>query len=476
MSSLHAKRHGPIALFMLLMTLFASPATRALDEKPQAGKGEKGEKGDDDDEHAAIERDRDGLPKFKHPYTDGLYSTVTAMNMFNVQIPDKQKKQKLKVPGFRHEMPIYTITQDVAAPLVVVLMGVDGKVEGPWGSLFPSWYSEAGYNVLTFDGTFTAQYPSWAGQGCVGNFDAEAGQIAAIVDAYLKADATGKIAMRDGRPQVGVVGMSFGGIQALLLAAKSKEGKLPFEISGCLALSPPVNLHTAAKIVDRFFAEDRWETTMAELARKFMSHLPVAEGAKIPFSASEMRAAIGFAFRDGLSDVVDRNDRAYGLKVLPSTDPGTEEDRGTYVQATGLERFIEKFTFKYWQKKGKVSSVDELWDAADLSKILPRLPDYAEVVIAANDPFDTPEDIAAAKAADIHHRLTVVPVGGHLGFLAAHWTLVKALRIFGRKVLPAAVAIEDNRTPDEARKEALDAVNEALKQPIPPPPPEKEKK
>ncbi len=381
-------------------------------------------------ENQIVERGSDGLPKFKHPYKDGLYSTVVAMNMFYVPVPEKQKKGKLKVPGFRREVPIFTITQDYPAPLIVVLMGVDGKVDGPWGTLFPYWYSEAGYHVLTFDGTFTPQYPAMAGQGCVGNFDAEADQVAQIIDAYLKTDVKAKVT------KVGVVGMSFGGTEALLLAAKSKEGKLPFELSGCLALSPLVNLRTSAQTIDRFYREDRWDTTMVDLAKKFMAHQPVAEGQPIPFQATELRAAIGFAFRDGLTDVVDRNDRAYGLKVLPSGDPGTDEDRGTYAAATGMERFIDEFTFKYWQKKGAVKSPEELFDMANLAKILPRLPSYAEAVVAENDPFDTPEDIAVAKAADVNHRLTVVPVGGHLGFISADWTLVKALRIFGRKFEP----------------------------------------
>ena len=416
-----------------------------------------GEKGDESDEGKRAQGlGPDGLPKYRHPYPDGLYSTVTAMNTFGIpEDAPKLKKLKLKVPGFKKEMPVHMIMQDYVAPLVVVLMGVDGKVDGPWGDLFPYWYSAAGYHVLTFDGTFTAQYPQICGQGVVGNFDAETDQVAAVVDAFLK---TPEIAKKVNK--VGVIGMSFGATQALLLAAKAKAGKLPFALAGCLALSPPVRLKTAARIVDRFFVEDRWDTTMIELAEKFMPHRPVAEGQRIPFKPTEMRAAIGFAFRDGLTEVVERNDRAYKLKILPSEESG--DNRGTWAEATGFERFIEAYTFPYWQKKGTVKSAEELWDMADLVKILPRLPAYAEAVVAANDPFTTAEDLAAAKAVDAGKNLIVLPNGGHLGFIAADWTLVKALRMFKEKQ-PQPEGL-DRGDLDRARKDVLDAAKEGNKE------------
>jgi pimeloyl-ACP methyl ester carboxylesterase len=257
--------------------------------------------------------------------------------------------------------------------------------------------------------------------------------------------------------KVGVIGMSFGATQALLLAAKSKAGKLPFELSGCLALSPPLKLKTAAQVVDRFFAEDRWDTTMIQLAEKFCPHVPVAEGQPIPFKPTELRAAIGFAFRDGLTQVVERNDRAYKLKILPSEESG--EHRGTWAEATGFVKFIEEFTFPYWQKKGVVKTPQDLWDMADLSKILPRLPDYADAVVAANDPFNTAEDLADVKAADVNKRLIVVPNGGHLGLLYADWTLVKCLRMFKERRPEQVLQPNDL---DRARKELHDTAKDAI--------------
>ncbi|HYF51496.1 MAG TPA: alpha/beta fold hydrolase [Planctomycetota bacterium] len=445
--------------WLTLASLFISAIVLA------AGK-EKGDEGDDAGRPAA-ETGADGLPVFRHPYTDGLYSTVTAMNMFYVPEEDLErlKKSKLKVPGFKKDFPIHTIMQNYDAPLLVVLLGVDGKVSGAFGGLFPYWYSEAGYHVLTFDSSFTPQYAELSGQGVVGNFDAEADQIAQVVAAFMKTPEAKKVT------QIGVVGISFGGTQALQLAVKAKEGKLPFELSGCLALCPPLRMKTAAKTVDRFFAEDRWDTTMVELAKKFGPHAPVAEGQPIPFSASEMRAAIGFVFRDGLTEVVERNDRFYKLKLLPSEESG--EHRGSYAEAISFTRFMEEYTFPFWQKKGAFKTVDDVWASCDVTKMLPKLPPWAEVIVAANDPFISKEDITEAQAADKNKNLIVLPRGGHLGFISADWTLVKALRIFkrkagGAKVSDEAPAFEDPRSRDQMRKEALDAVDEALKREVPP--------
>jgi predicted alpha/beta-fold hydrolase len=443
---------------------------------------EKGDEGDDSNKRT-VDTAPGSLPPYKHPYTDGLYSTVVAMNMFyipNEELEKKIKKQKLKVPGFRKDVQVYASMQDYQAPLLVIILGGDGKADGPWGGLFPYWYSEAGYHVITFDSTFTPLYPEVNGQGVVGNFDAEADQIAQVIAAFLKTADAKKVTT------VGVLGLSFGGTQALLLAKKQAEGKLPFELSGCLALCPPIKMKTAAHAVDKFFAEDRWDTTMVELAKKFGAHAPVAEGQKHPFTDSEMRAAIGFVFRDGLTNVVERNDRYYKLKILPSEESG--ENRKDYAQATGFTRFMEDYTFPYWQKKGNLKTVDDLWATCDLTKILPTLPPWAEAIVAENDPFNSPEDLDEAKAIDKNKNLTVVPTGGHLGFVSGDWALVKALRIFQRKageaggkpgpdvVAPQAPAIDDKRTPDQARKEAMDAVNDALKQDVPPADPKKDDK
>jgi pimeloyl-ACP methyl ester carboxylesterase len=378
-----------------------------------------------------LELGPDGLPKFRHDYDNGLYSTITAM--YYCGTPQEYMKQnfhegKIAVAGFNKPVPIFYIKQNFPAPLVVVLMGGDGEVKGPFGELYPYWFGHAGFNVLTFDNSFTPRFPDYSGRGVVGNFEADTDSAAAIVDAYIKQSDPKNYT------RIGVVGLSFGGSQALIMAMKAKQGRLPFELAGCLAMSPPVRLLSTAQLVDGFYKFDRFKTTMVELGKKFGSHVPVPAGQAVPFSDTEMRGAIGFVFRDQLSKVVDRNDRVYRLGMLPSSGGG--DDRGTYAEATSLQRYIELYAGKYWTSKGAVASAQEIWEMPNLDRLLPQLPDYAELVVAENDPLNYSSDLAAVKAADSGNHLTVLPRGGHLGFITSEWALVKAHHLFDRTTAP----------------------------------------
>jgi hypothetical protein len=392
----------------------------------QVCRAESGKEGDERPRQP-LELGPDGLPKYRHPYYDGLYSTITAM--YYCGTPQEYMKANFQtgsvsVPGFSKPVPVSFVKQSFPAPLVVVLLGGDGEVKGPFGELYPYWFGHAGYNVLTFDNAFTPRYPDICGRGVVGNFDQDTESAIAIIDAYIKQTDPKSYT------RVGVVGLSFGGSQALIMATKAKQGKLPFELAGCLAFSPPVKLLSTAEIVDGFYKNDRFKTTMVELGKKFGNHVPVKEGERIPFEQTEMRGALGFAFRDQLSKVVDRNDRAYRLNMLPA--PGGEADRNTYAEATSLQRFIHLYTADYWVKKGVCATREEVWEIPNIERLLPNLPDYAEAVIAANDPFDRPEEIEAVKNMDGGKHVTVLPRGGHLGMITSEWALVKAHHLFDK--------------------------------------------
>lgn len=419
---LNTIRGAKAALCLSVVTLLACVCVRA--EDPNAGDGPA---------RKPLELGPDGLPKFRHGYDDGLYSTITAM--YYCGTPQEYMKanfreQKIGVPGFSKPVTVYEIKQSFPAPLVVVLMGGDGEVKGPFGELYPYWFGHAGFNVVTFDNAFTPRYPDVSGRGVVGNFEEDTNGAIAIVDAYMKQNGP------QNYTRVGVIGLSFGGSQALIMAMKAKMGQVPFNLAGALAMSPPIRLLGTAQIVDGFYKNDRFKTTMIELGKKFGSHVPVAEGQNPPFSQTEMRGAIGFAFRDSLAKVTDRNDRVYGLNMLPKSGGG--EDRGTYAEATSLQRYIELYAGKYWVGKGAVPSTRELWEMPNLARLLPMLPDYAEAVVAENDPLNYPDDVAAIKAQDGGQHVTVLPKGGHLGFITSEWALVKAHHLFDKSVGPNA--------------------------------------
>ena len=95
-----------------------------------------------------LELGPDGLPKFNHPYDDGLYSTLTAMYFCGT--PAEYMKanfheSRISVPGFKRPVTVNYIKQSFPAPLVIVLMGADGEVKGPFGELYPYWFGHAGF-------------------------------------------------------------------------------------------------------------------------------------------------------------------------------------------------------------------------------------------------------------------------------------------------------------------------------------------
>jgi len=389
---------------------------------------EGGKEGDEAPVRKPIELGPDHLPKYHHGYESGLYSTITAM--YYCGTPQEYMKTnfregRIQVPGFAKPVPIHYIKQSFPAPLVVVMLGGDGEVQGPFGELYPYWYGHAGFNVLTFDNSFTPRYPDYCGRGAVGNFDQDTDAAVAIIDAYVKQSAKDFT-------RIGVIGMSFGGSQALIMATKAQQGKLPFELAGCLAFSPPVKFLSTAKICDDFFKNYRWKQTMVQLGQEFGNHTPVAEGSPCPFTDDKMKAALGFAFRDQLKSVVDRNDRVYGLTELKLPRPGGGDDRNTYLEGTSLQRYIQLGAANYWMKKGAISDPYALWEIPNLERLVPMLPDYAEAVIAENDPFDYPADIQALKALDGGKHVIVLPNGGHLGMITSEWALVKAHHLFDK--------------------------------------------
>ena len=71
-------------------------------------------------------------------------------------------------------------------------------------------------------------------------------------------------------------------------------------------------------------------------------------------------------------------------------------------------------------------------------RLLPQQPPYAEVILAEDDPFNTPEDVAALKAVASKYRVTLLPRGGHLGFVNDPWTKAKLLELFNTPAPAAA--------------------------------------
>ncbi|MGD0094445.1 MAG: hypothetical protein ABSE73_31440, partial [Planctomycetota bacterium] len=276
------------------------------------------------------------LPPYDFPYHNGLYGTLAGLlEIKDVELKDA-RSLKLNVPSFAQPLPVTAVIQDQVAPLAVVLLGLGGKAGSDLGRLWPSWLAEEGCHVLTFDSTFTPAFVEVSKHGVTGNIPAEAARIKDIIAAFLALpELHGKVS------QIGIAGMSYGGLETLALAQMAGQGKLPFAVARYQAYCPPIRFQRTVEIIDRWFAEDRWQYTLSEMASELATHKPVLSDDEIPFSNSFLRAGLSAILRLGLLDVVAKNNEVYSLKLLPpDKDYNDAKVRQEYASAWGCTKFI----------------------------------------------------------------------------------------------------------------------------------------
>ncbi|MGD0093493.1 MAG: alpha/beta fold hydrolase [Planctomycetota bacterium] len=369
-----------------------------------------------------------GLPPYEFGYTNPLYATLAGFLSIKDLELKGQNSYKLEIKSFRKKMPVKAILQPHEAPLVVVLLGVDGKADSPLGKLWVSWYAEAGYHVLTFDSTFRPSFVEISGHGASGNLKADAEQVKDILAAFLDlSEVHGKV------QKFGIVGMSYGGLQALMLGQMAQQGHLPFKIDALQAYSPPVNIAKTGELLDRWYNEDRWNYTLVQLADKLADHKPVGPDKPVPFDDSLMRAGIAALFRLNLADVILRNDIYFKLHKLPSGDEFDDQYiKEEYAKTWGYQRFMEDMAFPYWQQKAGLKNLSDMMGPAELAHLLENQLPCAQVILSEDDPFNTAEDMAGFKAAAAKKNVLFLPRGGHLGYVNEPWTKAKLLTLFRR--------------------------------------------
>lgn len=369
---------------------------------------------------------REPIPAYDSPYKNGLYSTIAGINSVrDVRIPGIHDLH-LCIPGFNCNVPARVVMQPGEAPLAIVLVGAEGKAIDPLPKQWIAWLSDAGYHVLALNSTLESDFVDRSGRGVSGNLVAEAESVRDIISAFLKSPtAQGRVT------RIGVIGMSYGGVEALLLGKMAAEKKLDFQIDAIKSFSPPIDMMRSAELIDRWWREDRWNYTLSELYLKVARHKPVAPGRTIPLSDSLMRAGLAASFRLPLVDIVERNDAAYDLKLLPEAESMDERVRRHDFAATyGFTRFLREAVYPYWKEKSGLKDFSELNADAKLLRLLPIEPSFVEIVVAEDDPLNQRDDFEALKKATTSAKLTILNGGGHVGYINDPWTKAKLLEIF----------------------------------------------
>ena len=365
-------------------------------------------------------------PSYSFPYDNGIYATITGyLKVKHVTVPGDSTIQ-LNVHGFRKPMTVHAVLQDREAPLVVVIPGISGKADSDFTKLWPSWYSSAGYNVLYFDSLFRPEMVSVVGRGVSGNVWSEAEAVRDIIDAYLKLET-----VRPKVSRIGIVGQSYGGVIALVLGQMSKEGHVPFKIDAIQAYSPPIHMRNTIDLFDKWFNDHRWDYTLAQLQSEVAEHKPVEGASAVPLSDGIMKAAISAEFHLQLVAVVIANDDQYALGQLRHGNQFDDKYvRQDAADAFGFTKFAYSMAVPYWHRQLGPGRIEELIAVTNLNEILKHQPLCSEAIIAHDDPFNSPEDVSGLDSHAAELPLTILPHGGHLGYVGEEWTRAKLLQIF----------------------------------------------
>jgi pimeloyl-ACP methyl ester carboxylesterase len=111
-------------------------------------------------------------------------------------------------------------------------------------------------------------------------------------------------------------------------------------------------------------------------------------------------------------------------EVLSDTDLDPVASRWTYT------RYINEMVFPYWQKQGTVNRIEDLWNMGSTEAQLAYGTGRVHVVVTEDDPLNTAEDIQNLKRRFGSSTLTVLPHGGHLGYIGSNWAKDRLRKIF----------------------------------------------
>ncbi len=357
------------------------------------------------------------LPPYMFRCENGLSATINGyLNVKGVQIPGQQT-HLLTVPGLAAPLPVSVVMQDRPAPLVVVLLGISGEAKSDFSKLWPSYFADAGYNVLTFDSSFRPEFIELGGSkvGVPGNVWAETALDRDIIQTFLER-------FGERTTKIGIVGMSYGGTEALILGQMAMEGKVPFKIDAIQAYSPPADMRQSAKIIDGYYNNHRFDYTLIEMKTEVEKHHQACG----ELSDDLMRAVLATSFESALSDAVLATDHHFGLSLF-SKDPELRKDES---KQWGFERYAYDLALPWWRQRLAKDQIDDFVFASTLENLLKHQPPCSQAIIAADDPLNDPVDTRVLRAHLAETPLTILPNGGHLGYIADPWTRAKLLTLF----------------------------------------------
>jgi predicted alpha/beta-fold hydrolase len=347
----------------------------------------------------------------------GLWETITG----GLRKSDRAHvtELKLKLPGAKEPLTTAYFLQPQPSPLVVIVNGTFSKAQNSYAEELERIYIRSGFNVLTFDSLFSRRFLVQTQFAAPGNLKAEAELAGRIVAAFLKEPGIG-----ENVTDVAAVGLSYGGGVVLQMSLLDQAHRLPFSLSRVQAYSVPVSFREAIGLLDDYEAQPyQYDTILPIVMKAYKSNQALPKDT----NAEMLEKIIGRGFRLDLPDTVECVDRLYAAPIIKARsyvlktnylgNPKAEKmERDSEAAAVSFKELFESWLVPYWGATGHVPPSD-LLAMGELSKLLPLLNDQAQIIIARNDPLNAAGAVDALEKIPTQAKLTVLPSGGHLGFL-----------------------------------------------------------
>ncbi len=396
-------------------------------------------------------------------YSNPLYSTTTLGQCTGCAHSGNSKKINISVPEMSGTINGRKIVNPEAGhPLVIIFNGTGGTAEGGYAAYMMDQCEKNGWSSFTYDSPFSDKYVNACGRGMPGNFRRECFQAIDLINTFLKDSAR-----RYGPnhySEIGIVGLSYGAILALLLPEVINDGTLknpPFQIAGTLALSPPADMLEAAALIDRYGKLKTRFNGVIDVAWAFSKESEKMSPARQhEFTDDELRYIIARAFKHNFDNTKDQAFMKYSKQfgpVCPNADWkekirkinffGKEGSEGrAFMDDIGFIQYFNYFCVPYWENARGLDSGAQIKSDGHLARLLTIKGGNAEAFICSACPLTTRQSMDELKLGIANGSystpLYVLPCGGHGDLVQTEFVRHRLKNLFAPKTQLAGSVVD----------------------------------
>jgi len=365
-----------------------------------------------------------------HPLDPFVASVASGIDARRTDEPGESENVYLSVKEFYDEPLVLEagLKNGPDAPMMVILPGVYGDLNGGHGTVFKKIAYERGMNYTVIANPLSEQMVGEEPKHHPGNIELEAKATHAIMKE-----------LKERKPeffdQVTVAGYSYGALLAANVAkvdeAKASQEERVIQ-GGVVALSPPEDLYHSMTQLDGL--RERYENAggavtatallyMTEVGAlgydRFMeSNLALRDEET---NSTEVEIADSYGSRDNMKDMVAQVDDEFKHFHLPPPFPGYFERRRILNNMTYEQYSDEWFTEDPWlieqgitpQELGARNSYSKALDKIEKTPVL--------TLLSADDYILKAEDVETFRNVDTNTEdleyTHIIPTGGHVGLL-----------------------------------------------------------